>query len=167
MRGRMLKKKMFQIVKDLPFGKKVVILEHKGPQIYLLRPSKLAKRFKSYNIKKNFQIWLKEGEREFRPNHLRILIDLFLRSRSRPELKNKLLLAFDNIFYGKDPEIELKNLEKERFEHYLNSLKIIGYLAQIFVIEQEYCYHKKSKFEPLTLFLQGWNPSIYRQPERS
>jgi len=161
----MLKEKMLQIVKKLPFDKKVVILDYKGTQIYLYRPSQLSRRFKDYDVKKNFQIWLKEGKREFRPNHLRILVDLFLRSRSRPELKKKLLLAFDNIFYGNDPEVELKILEKEKFEHYLNSLKIIGYLAQVFIVEQEYCYHKKSKFEPPTLFLQGWIRQFIDSPK--
>ena len=62
-------------------------------------------RYRSH-MKKNFQIWLKEGEREFRPNHLRVMIDLNLRIRSRGDLKERLLFAFDNIFYGRDPLLE-------------------------------------------------------------
>ena len=46
-------------------------------------------------------------------------------------------MAFDNIFYGRDPEKELSKLEKDRFEHYLNDLTIIGVLAQLLIIEQE------------------------------
>lgn len=120
---------MFQIVKELPFDKMEIIYRSGKLEIAIFRPSKLSNRFKDYDPKKNFQIWLREVGREFRPNHLRVMIDLNLRVRSRPELKEKLLLAFDNIFYGKDPEKELAQLEKERFEHYLNDLVVIGILA--------------------------------------
>src|SRR3989344_3348496 len=158
------KQAMFEIVKNLEFNKKTVVF-NEGLEIFLLRPSKLSKKFKDYDVKKNFQIWLKEGEREFRPNHLRVMIDLNLRVRSRPKLKNKLLLAFDNIFYGKDPEIELSELSKEKFEHFLNPLKAIGILAQLFIIEQEHGYHKESKFDPPTLFFQGWIREFIDNPK--
>src|SRR3990167_10682153 len=125
------KQAMFKIIKELPFDTNKVVYKKDDLEIYLFRPSNLSKRFEGYDIKKNFQIWLKEGERIFRPNHLRVMIDLNLRVRSRPDLKNKLLLAFDNIFYGKDPEKELEELSKEKFEHFLNPLKAIGILAQL------------------------------------
>ncbi len=147
---------MLKIVKELEFDKKKTIYKKGEIEIQLFRPSKLSTRFKDYDPKKNFQIWLKEGDREFRPNHMRVLIDLNLRIRSNPKLKDKLLLAFDNIFYGKDPEKELAELEKEKFEHFLNPITIIGILAQLLLIEQEYGYHKESNFDPPTLFFQGW-----------
>jgi hypothetical protein len=150
------KASMFKIVKDLEFDKKISVFKKGKIEIQLFRPSVLSPRFKDYDVKKNFQIWLKEGEREFRPNHLRVMIDLNLRVRSRPDLKEKLLIAFDDIFYGKDPEKELISLDKEKFEHYLNDLVIIGILSQLFIIEQEYGYHRESMFEPPTLFFQGW-----------
>ena len=95
---------MFQIVKDLTYETTKTICIDNHVEIYIYRPSKLSKRFQHYDVKKNFQIWLKEGERTFRPNHLRLMIDLNLRTRSRPELKKQLLTIFDNIFYGKDHE---------------------------------------------------------------
>lgn len=156
---------MFKIVKELPFDTKRAVFKEKETEIYLLRPSVLSKRFKGYDVAKNFQIWLKERDREFRPNHLRVMIDLNLRVRSRPDLKGKLLLAFDNIYYGEDPDKELRILEKEKFEHFLNDIKIIGHLAQLFHIEQEYCYHRESKFDPLTLFLQGWIREFIDSPK--
>jgi|SRR3989344_5922398 len=152
----MNKEGMFKLIKKLPFDKKESIYKEGKTEIFLFRPSKLKKRFQNYNKEKNFQLILNDGDREFIPNHLRVFIDLNLRIRSRPELKKKLLLAFDNIFYGEDPEEELKELSKEKFEHFLNPLIAIGYCAQIFLIEQEYNYNKESKFDPLTLFLQGW-----------
>ena len=149
------KQTTFTIIKELPFDTNKMIYKNGNLEIYLFRPSELSKRFEGYDPKKNFQIWLKEGERNFRPNHLRVMIDLNLRVRSRSDLKKKLLLAFDNIFYGADPEKELKELSKEKFEHYLNDLIVIGILSQLFIIEQEYGYHRESKFEPPTLFFQG------------
>ena len=156
---------MFNIVRELEFDNKKTIFKKGDVEIQLYRPSVLSARFKDYDVKKNFQIWLKEGKREFRPNHLRVMIDLNLRTRSRADLKEKLLIAFDNIFYGKDPEEELANLSKEKFEHYLNDLIIIGVLSQLFIIEQEYGYHKESKFEPPTLFFQGWIRSFIDSPK--
>ena len=157
---------MFEIVKGLDFDKEMMVCkDENGVEILLLRPSKLSKRFKNYDIKKNFQIWLREGKRKFRPNHLRIMIDLNLRVRSRPDLKKQLLKIFDNIFYGADPDKEIEPIRGEKFEYYLNSLKIIANLAQLFIIEQEYCYHKESRFDPPTLFLQGWIREFIDSPK--
>ena len=156
---------MFNLVKDLPFDNEKTVYKKNNTELYIIRPSKLSNRFKNYDLKKNFQIWLKEEDRKFRPNHLRIMIDLNLRVRSRPDLKKKLLLAFDNIFYGKDPEDELKELSKENFEHFLNPLILIGNLAQLFIIEQEYNYNKESRFNPPTLFLQGWIREFIDSPK--
>jgi len=161
----MLKSEIFKIVKELEFDIKKTIFKKGNTEIQLYRPSKLSARFKDYDVKKNFQIWLKENDREFRPNHLRVMIDINLRVRSRPELKKDLLLAFDNIFYGKDPEKELMKLSKQKFEHYLNDLVVIGILSQLFIIEQEYGYHKESMFEPPTLFFQGWIREFIDNPK--
>ena len=127
----------FTLVKELAFDTEKRIISDKNVEIFLLRPSILPKRFKDYDVKKNFQIWLREGNRTFRPNHLRLMIDLNLRARSRPDLKKELLTIFDNIFYGKDPDEEIKKIASEEFAHYLNSIRIIANLAQLFIIEQE------------------------------
>jgi hypothetical protein len=65
-----------------------------------LRPEK---QFKNYDINKNFQIFIKTPTgREFRPNHLIIMIDLHLRVRGNPEMRDNLLDLFDAIFYHQD-----------------------------------------------------------------
>lgn len=148
--------KILEKIKELDFDTEMPVAQKEGVSLLVLRPSKLSKRFKKYDIKKNFQIWLREGERKFRPNHLRIMIDLHLRVRSRPDLKEKLGTAFDNIFYGENPEKAISELEKERFEHFLNPLTIIANLSQLFIAEQDYSYNKESKYSPPTLFYQGW-----------
>lgn len=147
---------MLKRVIELKFDTWDKILDDDGIIIKIYRPSTLSKRFKDYNVDKNFQIWLKEKSGEFKPNHLRVMIDLNLRARTRPELKKQLLMAFDNIYYGEDPDEAIKPLRNEIFAQYLNSLRVIAYLDQLFMIEQEYGYNKKSKFEPATLFYQGW-----------
>ncbi|MDD5269771.1 MAG: hypothetical protein PHE80_01130 [Candidatus Omnitrophica bacterium] len=161
----MNKDSMLKLVKELPFDIKKTVYKEGDIEVQIFRPSVLSKRFKDYDVKKNFQIWLKEKQREFRPNHLRVMIDLNLRIRNRDDLKKRLLLAFDNIFYGSDPEKELKELAKDKFEHYLNPLIIIGALHQLFIIEQEYAYHKESKFDPRTLFYQGWVREFIDNPK--
>jgi hypothetical protein len=147
---------MLRVVKELGYDTKLTIFSEQGIEIYLLRSSSLPARFKGYHLAKNFQIFLKEGEREFKPNHLRIMIDLHLRVRSRPDLKKDLLTAFDKIFYGMNPDEAVADLQKERFEHFLNPLGIIANLSQLFIIEQDYNYTKPSNFDPATLFYQGW-----------
>lgn len=161
----MEKAKMFKIVKNLPFDKNKVVYKEKGVEVYIFRPSKLSNRFKSYDLKKNFQIWLKQGDRKFRPNHMRVFIDLNLRVRSKGSAKRKLLSAFDNIFYGADPEKELRKLKNEKFGHFLNPITVIGVLSQLFIIEQEYGYHKESMFNPPTLFYQGWVREVIDAPK--
>src|SRR3989344_6361465 len=158
--------KIFKIVKELKYDNEFFVCEDEnGVKLSIFRPSKLSSRFKNYDIKKNFQIWIDDTERKFRPNHLRVMIDLNLRVRSRPDLKRKLLTIFDNIFYGKDPNEEIKLLGKEKFDHFLNSLMIIANLAQLFIIEQEFNYDRESNFEPKTLFFQGWIREFIDSPK--
>lgn len=147
---------MFNVVKKLDFDTKEYICKGEDYELFILRPSQLSRRFKNYDVNKNFQIWIQNKERSFRPNHLRVMIDLYLRTRSRPDLKETLLICFDNIFYHSCPDEEIKHIENELFEHSLNSLKLTANLHQLFIIEQDYCYNKESKYDPPTLFYQGW-----------
>lgn len=132
---------MFDVIFKLPIGESVSIFDDGKTDLYVVRPSKI---FKNYDIDKNFQIFIREGNREFRPNHLRVMIDLHLRSISRPDLKRELLLAFDEIFYKKDTFISTQKLVNEEFRFCLNSLQLIAVLHQLFLIEQELNYTKES-----------------------
>lgn len=145
--------KVFEIIKNLEFDVPYTIFGHNGVEILVVRPSKV---FKNYDVNKNFQIFIKEGERIFRPNHLRIMIDLHLKVRSRPDLKNELLIAFDKIFYKENSIGAIEPMLNEKFEHELNSIQIIAILSQLFIIEQEYNYEGVSNYEPAILFYQGW-----------
>jgi hypothetical protein len=156
---------MLAFVKELAFDVDFPVCQVNNYEIYLRRPSKLSSHFKNYNVNKNFQIWLRHGNREFRPNHLRIMIDLYLRTRSRPDLKKPILNSFDNIFYSSCPDEEIIIFENERFEHSLNPLRISAYLHQLFLVEQDYCYNKDSNYEPPNLFYQGWIRQCVDSPE--
>jgi hypothetical protein len=161
----MKKSELLDLVKELEFDTELVLFKSDNETLYINRPSKVPPRFRSYDLKKNFQIWISEDSRTFRPNHLRLLLDLNLRIRSRPELRNNLLMGFDNIYYGADPNEALKLVEKEDFEHSLNTILLIGHLAQAFLVEQEYSYNKESKYDPPSLFLQGWVRQFIDSPK--
>lgn len=147
---------VFEKIKALEFDKRLDIVSDGGVTLFVLRPSKVSSRFINYDINKNFQIWLSEGRREFKPNHLRLMIDLNLRVRSRPDLKSELLAAFDAIYHQTDPDVVIEKLQGEAFDHFLNTLRIIAHLSQLFIIEQLWGYNKESRFDPPYLFYQGW-----------
>jgi len=159
------KNKLFDIIKNLEYNNKKIIYSYGSAEIYVIKPSKLSKNFINYDPSRNFQIWLNENNIDFRPNHLRILIDLNLRIKSRLDLKNKLLSAFDSIYYGEDPEKALYSLNEENFNLYLNNLMIVGILHQLLLLEQEYSYNKESHFDPPSLFLQGWVREFIDSPK--
>ncbi|MCH5273042.1 MAG: hypothetical protein J1E35_05155 [Lachnospiraceae bacterium] len=148
---------MTQIVLDLPFDTMTEVYNNDKQAILLYRPATLPKRFENYDVNTNFQIFLKIGDsKPFRPNHLRLLLDLKLRSRELPEVKEKLLLAFDKIFYGEDPLDAIKPLTHICFTQYINPIDITAILAQLFIIEQNIGYGSKSTFEPPSLYIHGW-----------
>ncbi len=149
---------MTRRVVNLPFETHDVILtDNEGVELFIFRPREVPRRLRqNYDPKKNFQIWLKEGNDHFRPNHLRLIIDLDLRVRSRPDLQEKLARAFDDIFYGEDPDIVVERFHYDIFEHKLNNLDIIATMMQLFVVEQAINYTSESRFDPPTLFLLGW-----------
>ncbi len=153
------------LVKKLEFDKEYTVYSEDGISIGIYRPSKLSGRFAKYDISKNFYIWLQTGSEKFRPNHFRVLIDLNLRVRSRPDLKEDLLRSFDSIYYGSDPFDAVKELQEENFKFYLNDIIVIGILHQLLLIEQEYSYYRESKFDPSTLFLQGWIREFIDSPK--
>lgn len=125
--------------------------------ILIFRPSTLPKRFKDYDVNKNFQIFLKIGnDKPFRPNHLRLLIDLKLRARELPQCREELLIAFDKIFYGVEPLEAIQPLNNIHFTQYINPIDITAVLAQLFIIEQNIGYGNKSTFNPPALYIHGW-----------
>ena len=79
---------MKEIVLDLSFDTMTEVYNNGEQAILIYRPSTLSERFKNYDVNTNFQIFLRIGDNKpFRPNHLRLLIDLKLRSRELSQSK--------------------------------------------------------------------------------
>lgn len=148
---------MKKIVLDLPFDTMTEVYNNGEQAILIYRPSTLSERFKNYDVNTNFQIFLRIGDNKpFRPNHLRLLIDLKLRARELSQSKEELLIAFDKIFYGANPLDAIKSLTHIPFTQYINPIDITAILAQLFIIEQDIGYGGKSTFDPPSLYIQGW-----------
>lgn len=148
---------MKEIVLELPFDTMTEAYNNGEQAILIYRPSTLSERFKNYDVNTNFQIFLRIGDdRPFRPNHLRLLIDLKLRAREIPQAKKELLIAFDKIFYGEEPLKAIKPLTHICFTQYINSIDVTAILAQLFIIEQDIGYGGKSTFDPPSLYIHGW-----------
>lgn len=148
---------MKDFVIDLPFDTMTEVYNNGEQSIFLYRPSKLSERFKNYDVNTNFQIFLKIGnDKPFRPNHLRLLIDLKLRARELPQVRKELLIAFDKIFYGAEPLEAIEPLIHIHFTQYINPIDITTISAQLFIIEQDIGYGGKSTFDPPSLYIHGW-----------
>ena len=153
----MIYNEMLEIIENLPFDQMTEVYFNGYETILVYRPSTLSERFQHYDVRTNFQIFLQIGdEKPFRPNHLRLLIDLKLRSREYPEYNDKLLLAFDEIFYGEDPLRCISNPKKYPYVQHINPIDITAILAQLFIIEQDIGYGSRSTFNPPSLYIQGW-----------
>lgn len=147
---------MLHFVLKLPFDTMTEVYNNGEQSILIFCPSTLPKRFKDYDVNKNFQIFLKiRDEKPLRPNHLRLLIDLKLRAKELPQYKEKLLVAFDKIFYGNEPLDAIQALDNIHFTQYINPIDITAVLAQMFIIEQNIGYGNKSTFNPPVLYIHG------------
>ena len=145
------------IIIDLPFEQKKIIYSNNGQTLYIFRPKELTERFSEYDAKKNIQIWLEiDGKKPFKPNHFRLLIDLYTRAREHPDSKDTLLLVFDKIFYGEDPLDVIHLLDEYKYMQSINPLDITVVLAQLFIAEQNIGFGKRSKYNPRSLYIQGW-----------
>lgn len=148
---------MLNFVLKLPFDTMTEVYNNGVQSILIFRPSTLPKRFKYYDVNKNFQVFLKIGnDKPFRPNHLLPLIDLKLRARKLPQCRKELLIAFDKIFYDVEPLEAIQPLNNIHFTQYINPIDITAVLAQLFIIEQNIGYGNKSTFNPPALYIHGW-----------
>lgn len=148
---------MLDKILALPFDAMTEVYANDNQRVFIYRPATLSARFKDYDVNTNFQIFLQIGnDKPFRPNHLRLLLDLKLRSRELPETINALLLTFDEIFYGADPLEVVKHVENINYTQFINPIDITAVLAQLFIIEQNIGYGRKSTFNPPSLYIHGW-----------
>ena len=142
-----------KIVIELPFEEMTPIYTNGEQTLSIFRPQKLSKEFEDYDANKNIQIWLKIGDKKpFKPNHFR----LYTRVREHPESKDTLLYVFDRIFYGDDPLTLVHELDVFNYSQAINPIDIALVLAQLFIAEQNIGFGRKSKYNPRSLYIQGW-----------
>ena len=150
-------KDLIKIAKNLPVGSEEDIYSLNNTHFVLRRPEKQGRNIKrEYDPKKNLQIWVREERYKFMPNHLRILLDLEFKLLFYPEYKKDLMIAFDKLYYGEDPDAIYEDFKHLKFRKELRDLRYDLYLAQLFFAEQAVSYHFQSKFDPKYLYLQGW-----------
>ncbi len=132
-------------------AKDVVIFVNKPLKV----PTKL-KQSRRYDAKKNFQIGLsKGGQKEFLPNHLRILMDLNLKNQENKEKAQILFDAIEAVFDGEDPLKFEKQLQALHFDREIETAFTDLCLAQLFMLEQDINYHF-GNVQPPRAYLMGY-----------
>jgi len=100
---------------------------------------------------------IKENKEEFRPTHIRLLIDLYIKRESNLEGSKKLFKALEEVYNGKDPELYVEELRKINFPMQLDEAEVNLYIAQLLMIEQDFNFGpgapKKSKLDPPRKYL--------------
>jgi hypothetical protein len=157
--------KKLDLLKKLAPGDKKLITEAGSFRLSVIRPSEV---YQDYSPTTNFRILLEKMSPYNRipPQHFILFTDLYARSISRPDLRSKLLLAFDEIYYEQDVDYAIREIRNEKFEQYSLPLEISGNLSQLFIIEQNSNYHRPSHFDPISLFYQGWLRQIIIEADK-
>lgn len=149
-----------KIIISMKLGeRKVIYKTNENTEIFVNKPTKVPSKLKNskrYDPQKNFQIGLiKKGQKEFLPNHLRIMIDLQLKKDENLDKSNILFDAIEDIYGGKDPldyKEKLKGyLFKSGFEDSFTDLCLV----QLFFLEQDINYHF-GKVQPPRAYLMGY-----------
>lgn len=128
-------------------------------EIFVNKPLKVPtklKQSKKYDPKKNFQIGLKKsGKKEFLPNHLRIMIDLQLKTEDNAEKAEILFNAIEDIYRGGDPTKYKEELSRLEFNGEIENSFTDLCLAQLFMLEQDINYGF-GKVQPPRSYLMGY-----------
>lgn len=140
---------MSQLIKELltleEGEHRIVYTGEKGVKVTVTHTGKLSPR--------DFGVGLINlNEQEFRPTHIRLLIDLYIKKISNEAGAYKLFLALEKINNGTDPG-EIKNEVKElKFPMQLDDAETNLYYTQLLMVEQDINYApgtgKQSKLNP-------------------
>lgn len=83
------------------------------------------------------------GREEFRPTHVRLLFDLYLKRLSNERDAHELFRALEKVYDGEDPEKLALRVLKLRFPMQLDDPDVNLYYTQLLMIEQEFNYGKE------------------------
>ncbi len=96
---------------------------------------------------------------EFYPTHVRLLIDLHLKSTSNKEGALKLLAALESVYKGDDPFPLVEKVGSLTFPMQLDGSDVNLLYAQLLMVEQDFNYSpgkKSSSFDPPRGFLMAF-----------
>ena len=152
-------KSLLEIINNLKIGESKNIYRVDNVDLWIYRPEKLGSSLKSkekYDVKTNFQIFMRgEDGIAFKPNHLRILLDLHLKLVSNFDDAEQLFLILEKIYNGGDPLKFKEKLSKMDFKMQLDPALINVCCAQLFMSEQDINY-TKGKVQPPRAYLMGY-----------
>jgi len=130
--------------------RKLIYTSQKGVKIFAIRTDKICPHDFAVAL-------LVPGKREFRPTHIRLLFDLYLKKSSNNKDFDELFKIIENVYGGEDPEKYLKKLWHLTFPMKLDDPDVNVYCTQLLMIEQEFNYGeggcKKGKIKPPREFL--------------
>lgn len=151
--------KLKEIIASLKMNESKTVYElDDGVKLFLHRPEKLGRSLKrkTYDPKKNFQIFMKKPEhKDFKPNHLRVLLDLHLKRDSDPKNAEKIFDVIEKIYQGADPLNFKSILTNLKFRMFLDSPLVNVCCAQLFMAEQDVNY-TDGKIQPPRAFMMGY-----------
>jgi hypothetical protein len=143
-----------EILWNLNSGERKEIYKGKnGTIVFVIRTDKICPH--------DFAVGLKIPDKEeFRPTHIRLLFDLYLKRISNEKDAQELFTLLEKVFNGEDPEILASEALQLSFPMQLDDPDVNLYYAQLLMIEQDFNYGprgcKKSKFDPPRTFLMGF-----------
>ncbi len=100
------------------------------------------------------------GRVEFRPTHVRLLFDYYLKRLSNDTLSRGLFEIAEAVYRGEDPERFSQVLDNTRFPMQLDEPMVNIVYTQLLMIEQDLNYGpggiRKSRFDPARGFLMAF-----------
>ncbi|MEM5793066.1 MAG: hypothetical protein QXY45_01745 [Candidatus Aenigmatarchaeota archaeon] len=142
---------LFPILREMKLNeKKLIYTSRGGTKVYAIRTDKICPH--------DFAVELLTSEgKKFRPTHVRLLFDLYLKKISNKKDAEKLFFILEKIYRGDDPEKYSNDVLCLKFPMKLDDADVNLYYTQLLMIEQEFNYGihgcKKGKVEPPREFL--------------
>jgi hypothetical protein len=135
-----------------PSERRVIYTTGQGIEVTATRTDKLSEH--------DFAVGLHIPSRdEFNPTHVRLLIDLHLKTISDNQKATNLFEAFEAVYEGMDCIPIARSFEKVRFPMQLDGADVNLLYAQLLMIEQDFNYgpgKKKSSYDPARGFLMSF-----------
>ena len=92
------------------------------------------------------------GHEEFKPTHIRLLIDFYIKRESNQSGARELHNYLEKVYIGEDPVIFSEALEKIQFPMHLDENETNLFISQLLFIEQDFNFGpgapKTSKMDP-------------------